>query len=70
MLTGESVPVDKDPRSGRPQAAKLSAGTVVARGRGVAVVTATGQAGSLGRIAALLEGRLDGGSWMQSRVLK
>ncbi|WP_406732565.1 cation-translocating P-type ATPase [Streptomyces sp. NBC_01794] len=59
MLTGESVPVDKDPRSGRPGAATLSAGTVVVRGRGIATVTDTGAASALGRIAALLEGRLE-----------
>ncbi|MCX2180074.1 cation-translocating P-type ATPase [Streptomyces sp. SKN60] len=51
MLTGESVPVDKDP------GATLSAGTVVVRGRGVAVVTATGASSALGRIAALLDER-------------
>ncbi|GAA3388129.1 HAD-IC family P-type ATPase [Streptomyces roseoviridis] len=49
MLTGESVPVDKDTGD------TLSAGTVVARGRGVAVVTATGASSALGRIAALLD---------------
>ncbi|MGW0117941.1 cation-translocating P-type ATPase [Streptomyces sp. NPDC003327] len=49
MLTGESVPVDKD--TGHT----LGAGTVVARGRGVAVVTATGASSALGRIAALLD---------------
>ncbi|WP_328404295.1 cation-translocating P-type ATPase [Streptomyces sp. NBC_00390] len=59
MLTGESVPVDKDLRSPRPEAATLSAGTVVVRGRGVAEVTATGSASALGRIAALLVGRLE-----------
>ncbi|MER6516607.1 cation-transporting P-type ATPase [Streptomyces sp. NPDC001553] len=51
MLTGESVAVDKD------AAARLSAGTVVVRGRGVAMVTATGADSALGRIAALLDGR-------------
>ncbi|MEU0398389.1 cation-transporting P-type ATPase, partial [Streptomyces sp. NPDC006208] len=59
MLTGESVPVDKDLRSELPEAATLSAGTVVVRGRGVAEVTATGAASALGRIAALLVGRLE-----------
>ncbi|MEV0632516.1 cation-translocating P-type ATPase [Nonomuraea wenchangensis] len=48
-LTGESVPVDKDPGE------KVSAGTVVARGRGLAEVTATGSASAAGRIAALME---------------
>ncbi|WP_306326916.1 HAD-IC family P-type ATPase [Streptomyces venezuelae] len=51
MLTGESVPVDKD------TGATLGAGTVVVRGRGVAVVTATGASSALGRIAALLDDR-------------
>ncbi|CAM5655021.1 cation-translocating P-type ATPase [Streptomyces narbonensis] len=51
MLTGESVSVDKDP------GATLSAGTVVVRGRGVAVVSATGASSALGRIAALLDER-------------
>ncbi|WP_137991145.1 cation-translocating P-type ATPase [Streptomyces vilmorinianum] len=51
MLTGESVPVDKD------TGASLSAGTVVVRGRGVATVTATGASSALGRIAALLDDR-------------
>ncbi|OLO35079.1 ATPase [Streptomyces sp. MNU77] len=51
MITGESVPVDKD------AAASLYAGTVVVRGRGVATVTATGRAAALGRIAALLDDR-------------
>lgn len=51
MLTGESVPVDKD------AGALLSAGTVVVRGRGVAMVTATGAHSALGHIAALLDER-------------
>ncbi|MEV6202937.1 HAD-IC family P-type ATPase [Streptomyces sp. NPDC051771] len=51
MLTGESVPVDKDVGDA------LSAGTVVVRGRGVATVTATGPRSALGRIAALLGDR-------------
>jgi len=52
-LTGESVPVEKT--AGVPdQAGSVSAGTVVVRGRGRAVVTATGAASSMGRVAALL----------------
>ncbi|WP_137231156.1 HAD-IC family P-type ATPase [Streptomyces sp. BPSDS2] len=51
MLTGESVPVDKDALD------TLSAGTVVVRGRAVATVTATGPRSALGRIAALLDDR-------------
>ncbi len=64
-LTGESVPVDKgavpeiesdsasDPESDGSGWA-LSAGTVVVRGRGLAVVTATGTQSAMGRIAALM----------------
>ncbi len=47
-LTGESVPVDKS--GGSP----VSSGTVVVRGRGRAVVTATGAASASGRIASLM----------------
>jgi P-type Ca2+ transporter type 2C len=47
-LTGESVPVDKIAGD------VLSAGTVVVRGRGRGVVTATGAAGAMGRIAAMM----------------
>ncbi|GGS90550.1 cation-translocating P-type ATPase [Nonomuraea spiralis] len=47
-LTGESVPVDK------AEGAAVSSGTVVARGRGRAVVTAIGAASASGRIAALM----------------
>src|SRR5436853_28264 len=48
-LTGESVPADK--AAGRDA---VSAGTTVVRGRGRAVVTATGAASAMGRIAALM----------------
>ena len=51
-LTGESVPADKS--AGRDS---VSAGTIVVRGRGRAVVTATGTASAMGRIAALMGGR-------------
>ncbi|UAC01770.1 cation-transporting P-type ATPase [Dactylosporangium vinaceum] len=60
-LTGESAPVEKRPPTGpeRPDTADaldavVSAGTVVVRGRGRAVVTATGAASAMGRIAAML----------------
>ncbi|MGG7569299.1 cation-translocating P-type ATPase [Streptomyces sirii] len=52
-LTGESLPVEKKPGEDRSRAA-VSAGTVVVRGHGRAVVTATGARSALGRIAALL----------------
>jgi Ca2+-transporting ATPase len=55
-LTGESAPVDKatatDPAASTSSV--VSAGTVVVRGRGQAVITATGPASALGRIAAML----------------
>jgi P-type Ca2+ transporter type 2C len=51
-LTGESVPADKG--AGRDA---VSAGTTVVRGRGRAVVTATGSASAMGRIAALMGDR-------------
>jgi Ca2+-transporting ATPase len=61
-LTGESVPVTKEPVVGlaavTPPAERRSmvhAGTVVAAGRGAAIIVATGMATQLGRIAGLLE---------------
>ena len=52
-LTGEAEPVEKSVTS----AASMSAGTVVVRGRGTLLVTATGSASALGRIAALVRDR-------------
>jgi Ca2+-transporting ATPase len=49
-LTGESAPVDKSTQTDDV----ISAGTVVLRGRGRAVITATGPASAMGRIAAML----------------
>lgn len=61
-LTGESVGVDKSAdvvlTAGVPLAERLNmvfAGTTVLRGRGIAVVTATGSRMELGRIAELAE---------------
>ena len=51
-LTGESVPVDKAP--GASGTGVVSAGTIVVRGRGRAIVTATGTASAMGRVAALM----------------
>jgi P-type Ca2+ transporter type 2C len=53
-LTGESVPVDKTAAGPGGRGDAVSAGTVVVRGRGRAVVTATGADSSMGRVAALL----------------
>jgi Ca2+-transporting ATPase len=51
-LTGESVPVDKDPGVAGLDVA--SAGTVITSGRGVLLVTRTGATSALGRLAALI----------------
>jgi Ca2+-transporting ATPase len=61
-LTGESLPVGKDPAAVLPDETALAdrvnmvfAGTVVTAGHGTAVVTATGMRSEVGRIAKLLE---------------
>ncbi len=61
-LTGESVPVDKDASVVLPAETPLAerrncvfAGTNLVRGRGTAVVVATGMGTELGRIAALAQ---------------
>lgn len=60
-LTGESLPVDKDSQPCAadtllPDRTSMAyAGTAIARGRGRLLVTATGMATELGRIASLLE---------------
>lgn len=56
-VTGESAPVDKAaPEHGKAENAthRLQSGTVVVRGRAVAVVTATGKYSTLGRVASLM----------------
>jgi Ca2+-transporting ATPase len=47
-LTGESVPVDK------ATGGTVAGGTTVMRGRGLALVTATGAASAIGRVASLM----------------
>ncbi len=61
-LTGDSVPVDKDPQAVLPPATPLGdrrnmvyLGTVIAAGKASALVAATGMNTELGRIAGLLE---------------
>ncbi|EPJ40580.1 putative calcium-transporting ATPase [Streptomyces afghaniensis 772] len=54
-LTGESVPVEKVPGCDEALGA-VSAGTVIVRGHGRVVVTATGADSALGRIASLMGG--------------
>ena len=62
LLTGEAFPVDKEARPAAADAplaerrSMVHMGTTVASGRGRAVVTATGRATAMGRIAELLAG--------------
>jgi Ca2+-transporting ATPase len=73
-LTGESVPVDKDVREvgdDTPLAERSSmayAGTAVTRGRGSVLVTATGGATELGRIAGLTQAAQPPPTPLQRRV--
>jgi Ca2+-transporting ATPase len=74
-LTGESVGVDKNADvvllAGVPLAERLNmvfAGTTVLRGRGTAVVTATGTRMELGRIAELAEQAEDGPTPLQQAL--
>ncbi len=60
-LTGESMPIDKDPRPVPAEvplgerACMLYKGTAITRGSGEAVVVATGMATELGQISSLVE---------------
>ncbi|UUN25631.1 cation-transporting P-type ATPase [Streptomyces sp. FIT100] len=67
-LTGESVPVEKAD-GGDTSPCAVSAGTVVVRGRGRVVVTATGAGSALGRIAALM-GAAPGPTPLQHRLAR
>jgi Ca2+-transporting ATPase len=73
-LTGESVPVDKGLAAVAVEApladrsSMVHAGTGVTRGRGRAVVTATGQATELGHIAGLTERAKPPATPLQRRV--
>lgn len=55
MLTGESIPVGRRSRSDERPGDALISGTLVVRGRGLLVVTHTGAASALGRIAQLMD---------------
>jgi len=57
-LTGEAVAVAKAAPSAGRAGQSLSAGTVVVKGRAVAIVTGTGVASALGRIAELMDTRV------------
>ena len=62
VLTGESAPVEKDPRPSERADVPLGdrhnmlyMGTVITYGRGTAIVTATGMSAELGKIASQLQ---------------
>jgi Ca2+-transporting ATPase len=57
-LTGESIAIGKAAPRGEVAGDVLSSGTVVVKGRGVAVVTGTGASSALGQIAALMDTRV------------
>ncbi len=74
VLTGESAPVDKIPDP-VPESTELAErhcmvyqGSLVARGRGVAVVTATGARTEMGRVAASMQRQPDRGTPLQRRL--
>ncbi|WP_269465891.1 cation-translocating P-type ATPase [Streptomyces qaidamensis] len=67
-LTGESVPVEKAPDGDEVRGA-VSAGTVIVRGHGRVVMTATGADSALGRIASLMGGA-PGLTPLQHRLVK
>ena len=73
-LTGESVPVDKQPDAVAPDAplaertSMVYSGTSVAAGRGTMLVTATGMDAELGRVAGLLQGADPGKTPLQQRL--
>ncbi|BDG60671.1 cation-translocating P-type ATPase [Caldinitratiruptor microaerophilus] len=74
-LTGESVPVAKDARWRGPAETPLGdrrnmvyMGTVVTRGRGDAVVVATGMETEVGRIAGLIQEAEEGPTPLQRRL--
>ncbi|MDX3633408.1 cation-translocating P-type ATPase [Streptomyces europaeiscabiei] len=67
-LTGESVPVEKAPDGDAARGA-VSAGTVIVRGHGGVLVTATGADSALGRIASLM-GAAPGLTPLQHRLAR
>jgi len=74
-LTGESAAVSKDaakvftsPRALAERSNMVYSGTVVTRGRGELVVTATGMSTEIGKIATMLQGVADAATPLQERL--
>lgn len=70
LLTGESVPVDKDSTSADVAAARLHAGTLVVQGDGVAIVTETGARTALGKIGGSMAGLAPRSSRLQLELTR
>ena len=75
MLTGESVPVEKDTDSAMPEETPLAervnmaySGTSVVYGRGVGVVVATGMGTEIGKIAGALKNAVESETPLQKRM--
>lgn len=70
LLTGESVPVDKDSTPADVAAARLHAGTLVVQGDGVAIVTETGVHTALGKIGGSMAALAPRGSRLQLELTR
>lgn len=62
ILTGESLPVDKEP------GAELYSGTLLVRGKGYVEVTRTGSASTMGRLATMIGGIEAGKTPLERRL--
>jgi P-type Ca2+ transporter type 2C len=74
-LTGESLPISKDARAELPddapigdRASMLFTGTAIVRGKGRALVVATGKESELGRLSTLLAGAGDTKTPLEERL--
>lgn len=77
MLTGESFGIEKDPKKRIPENAPLSdrltmvySGSIVKKGRGIAVVTAVGSSTEFGKIAEKVAEAEEGNSPLQIQISK